>query len=220
LGAIRDISLFIENKQINEDLMIIGGDTLFFDDFLLIDVIRTFNERKDNLVLWYQSDDTLRTGILETDDKSCVINFLEKPKPEATKSRQACPCFYIFRKNTLPLFPSYCSEAKTLQQLDAPGNFIPYLIKNQPTYAYRISGRFDIGGLDTYIECNNFFTKKYNTSKNPINTSNTSNTNASNVLTSTTSSTTATISTEITSTATAIASAALASTSSRYEMKL
>jgi hypothetical protein len=39
-------------------------------------------ERKDNLVFWYHTVDTLRTGILITDESNIVTGFLEKPHPE------------------------------------------------------------------------------------------------------------------------------------------
>jgi hypothetical protein len=101
LGAIRDIALVIERAPIEDDLLVIGtvsaflphqrtaclalahatfvaccvgGDTLFFSDFSLQHVMKTFDERKDgaSLVLWYESVDTRKTGILLTDSKSVV----------------------------------------------------------------------------------------------------------------------------------------------------
>jgi hypothetical protein len=43
--------------------------------------------------------------------------------------------------------------------MDAPGNFLRFLYPYSSIYAYEIDGRFDIGGLDTYIEAEEAFTK-------------------------------------------------------------
>lgn len=37
----------------------------------------------------YTSVDTQKYGIVETDDRGVVVQFLEKPPPAATKSRKA-----------------------------------------------------------------------------------------------------------------------------------
>jgi NDP-sugar pyrophosphorylase family protein len=42
IGAIADIKLVIEKAKIDDDLMILGGDTLFFEDFSLDAVAKTF----------------------------------------------------------------------------------------------------------------------------------------------------------------------------------
>lgn len=41
--------------------------------------------------------------------------------------------------------------------MDAPGYFVRYLYSLQPIYAYAIRGRYDIGGLNSYIQCNQQF---------------------------------------------------------------
>jgi len=157
IGAIGDICLMFEKKKelLQNNLMIIGGDTLFFEDFDLSDVVTNFYERKqDNLVLCYHEEDTLKSGILETNDKNYVTAFLEKPDPKTTKSRKGCPCFYLYRKETLSLFDDYCAQTKSLQEKDAPGNFLCWLYSRAPVWVYEITGRFDIGGLETYVKCN------------------------------------------------------------------
>lgn len=58
-----------------------------------------------------------------------VTAFLEKPGPEATQSRLACPCFYMFSPAALELLPVFLAERKDepLVARDAPGNFVRYL---------------------------------------------------------------------------------------------
>jgi len=55
------------------------------------------------------------------------------------------------------MFAKYVAQTKSLQEKDAPGNFLCWLFSRSPVWVYQISGRFDIGGLDTYIKCNETF---------------------------------------------------------------
>ncbi len=72
----------------------------------------------------------------------------------------ACPCFYMYRRETLPLFAKFVAGTKTLKERDAPGNFLTWLHPRSPVYALQISGRFDIGGLQSYIECEEWFQQR------------------------------------------------------------
>ena len=42
--------------------------------------------------------ETRKYGIIEIDGDGIICGFLEKPEPEMTKSRLACPCFYFFKE--------------------------------------------------------------------------------------------------------------------------
>ncbi len=42
--------------------------------------------------------ETTKYGIIEIDENRIICGFLEKPEPEMTKSRLACPCFYFFKE--------------------------------------------------------------------------------------------------------------------------
>lgn len=48
-------------------------------------------------------------------------------------------------------------QASTLTEMDAPGYFVRYLYNKQRIYACPIRGRYDIGGLQSYIECEKQF---------------------------------------------------------------
>jgi glucose-1-phosphate thymidylyltransferase len=142
-----------------DSLIVIGGDTLFYSDFSLLDCQKRFYELGglQTIVLCYRDENTTRTGILEVDDTGKVTNFLEKPQPHETLSRLACPCFYILCKDALNFLKKYVSNAKTLKDVDATGQFIAALFKQVPVMTYSISGRFDIGALDSYIQANDYF---------------------------------------------------------------
>lgn len=149
LGAIADLHLAIKEHNINDDIIVLAGDNLF--DFELSKFIAFFREIKADCICAGQLDDreTLkRFGIVQLDQHNKVVSFEEKP--QHPKSNLAVPAVYAYRADTLPLIGQYLAEGNIP---DAPGNFIPWLIKHKPVYAYRFSGRFyDIGTLESYAE--------------------------------------------------------------------
>ncbi|XP_035666444.1 glucose-1-phosphate adenylyltransferase-like isoform X1 [Branchiostoma floridae] len=168
-GAVRCIQLAVEHFQITDDLLVIGGDTLLYEDFDLKNYLERFLELQKKtgdacLVTYYNcaEHETVKFGILEVDEHDVVTRFREKPRPEATPSRRACPCFYLYSNSSLPLLQEFLSERKDcpLKEIDAPGNFLQYLYTRRPVFVYKISGRFDVGGLQSYIVCDQYFMQK------------------------------------------------------------
>ncbi|KAK2168647.1 hypothetical protein LSH36_15g09073 [Paralvinella palmiformis] len=142
-GAVACIQLAVSDFSNEDDVLIIAGDTLFYDDFHLPSYINKFNDFKlkdpdANMLLYVTclDEEVHKYGILETDMKGRVMGFLEKPQPEETTSRK---------------------EDQPLKERDATGMFIAYLYKRWPVYAVEISGRFDVGGLETYLKCCDYF---------------------------------------------------------------
>ncbi|XP_071803334.1 uncharacterized protein [Asterias amurensis] len=170
LGAIACIELAVDHLGHQDDIIVIGGDTLFLDDFNLSSVIQEFKRRLEtqpdaNLVLACpcSEKDTVKVGILETDSDCRVTAFLEKPKPEDTSSRNSCPCFYIFSRESLPLIRQFLEEKKDgpLKDRDATGHFVKYLFSRLPVYIFNVSARFDVGALASYIPCHQFFLQRH-----------------------------------------------------------
>ncbi|XP_071336343.1 uncharacterized protein [Trachinotus anak] len=169
LGAVACLQLAVRHFKIEDHVVVIGGDTLFKEDFSLSKVKERFSDLQakceDNcLVLSYQCKDeeTHKYGILEVDSDLCVLCMKEKPLPSETESRRACPCFYVFSKKSLPLLDTFLEEKKDapIEEKDAPGNFVSWLIPRKPVYVHQISGRFDVGNLPSYIECDLYFREK------------------------------------------------------------
>ena len=124
-----------------------------------------------NLILF-----VFQHGIIEvTGENNQVKSFLEKPKPTETVSRLQSPCFYIMDRSCVHLIdvseswiihltiPNLVyfkvfldrNASEPLQTRDAPGNFIKFLV-GEPSvsiFAYHVSKRYDIGNLESYIEC-------------------------------------------------------------------
>ncbi|XP_058642554.1 uncharacterized protein zgc:136439 isoform X2 [Onychostoma macrolepis] len=164
-GAVACLQLTVKLCAVDDHLLVIGGDTLFKEDFSLRKFTERFFEvqnkdKESNLVLSYQCKDeeTSKYGILELDEDLKVQCMMEKPLLSETSSRNACPCFYLFSRSSLPLLDIFLSEKKNapIEDQDAPGTFLSWLIL-RPVYVHRISGRFDVGNLPSYIECDKYF---------------------------------------------------------------
>lgn len=152
LGAIGDINLAIQEKKLNDDLIVLAGDNYFTYD--LKDLYNYYKKVNTNLIIGSRvSEEILKQrkyGIVEIDCKGKVIGFEEKP--ENPKSNIIVPAIYIYKKETVPLFKKYLDEGNNK---DAMGGIISWLYKITPIQCYEAKGSFvDIGTLETYNELN------------------------------------------------------------------
>ncbi len=154
LGAIGDIKFAIDDENINDDILVMAGDNLF--DFDLNEFELFYQKVNHDCITVHElnnKEELKRTGVVEIDDCLKVISFEEKPKEP--KSNLAAPPFYIYKKDTLGLFEQYISQGNNP---DAPGNFIPWLIKHKDVYAFKFKGmRYDIGTLESYKKVKELF---------------------------------------------------------------
>ena len=154
LGAIADLFLAIERAKIDDDVLVLAGDNLF--DFSLKNFLKFFHSNNADCITAYHEESLealKKTGVAEVDAEGRVIFFEEKPlKP---RSNTAVPPFYIYNKATIKLIQQFLS---TGQNADAPGQFIAWLVKKKPVYAYQFEGkRYDIGSLASYEAAKEFF---------------------------------------------------------------
>jgi len=147
LGAIGDICYTINQKKLDEDLLIIAGDNYF--DFSLgqfIDVCR--NSGQDGVCVKKIDDPALLShlGIVLLDENNNIINIEEKPaKP---KSDLAMYAIYYYTRETVKLFTQYQREKNPM---DAPGNFVVWLYTRKPITTFAIEGQcHDVGTVETY----------------------------------------------------------------------
>lgn len=157
LGAIGDINFTIEKCNINDDVLIIAGDNLF--TFKLREFV-DFYEAKNapSVCVREETDINLlkRVGVAVLDDSNKILDFEEKPAEP--KSKYAVYAEYIYPKEILPVFKEYLAEGNSN---DAPGNFVAYLYKKMPTYAYPFKGEcYDVGTHDALAYVNEIYSKK------------------------------------------------------------
>lgn len=157
LGAIGDIQFVLDQLKVEDHLMILAGDNLF--DFELTDFAAYFEEAGTDCITAYEETDDAqrkRAGIVELDENRKVLSFEEKPKQP--KSPYAVPAFYLYKKETLPLFKRYLEEGNNP---DAPGHFVPYLLQHKPVHAYLFEGkRYDIGTVESYERVKAIFNQR------------------------------------------------------------
>jgi len=147
LGAIADIQFVIDKHQINDDLLVVAGDNIFTFDFT--DMVSLMKSANGDVICGFEENDPEklhRTGVIEMDENQRVIGFEEKP--QNPKSNIACPAIYVYRKETLSMIKEYLDSGLNP---DAPGHFIPWLIKKVQVYVYIMTTRmYDIGNLESY----------------------------------------------------------------------
>lgn len=154
LGAIGDISFAIDTLGINDDLLIMAGDSIF--SFPLLQFYNEFKYRDKDLLLTQhiESEEDLKrmaNVILDNDGK--VKDMVEKPSVPV--SNLVSYAAYIYKKDTVPMFKEYLASGNNP---DAPGFFPSWLHKIKPIYTYTFDGTFfDIGTPESYEEANRIF---------------------------------------------------------------
>lgn len=156
LGAIGDINFTIEKCGIKDDVLIIAGDNLF--TFKLKDFVDFYKTKKSPSVCVREEEDInllKRVGVALLDDENKILDFEEKPSEP--KSKYAVYAEYIYPKEVLPVFKEYLQEGNSN---DAPGNFVAYIYKKMPTYAYAFKGEcYDVGTHDALAYVNEIYSK-------------------------------------------------------------
>jgi len=155
LGGLRDLWLVIQQENIKEDLFVIAGDNFF--DFNLNGFVNFFKEKNKNTIGLYDIKDISKAsnfGILEINKDNEIISFEEKP--EHPKSDLVAVPFYIYPKQVVPLIKEYLDNGG---KADAPGDFVAWLYKKEPVYAYNIKGKvMDIGNPESLERARKTFT--------------------------------------------------------------
>lgn len=157
LGAIGDIHFTLQQKQIQDDLLIVAGDNLF--ELSLPHMLQFAKEKNTPVLcaknLQHKKHLLHKYGIVQLDENQKIIHFEEKPSQP--KSHFVATALYYFPQHYLHLFQQYIQEGN-LQ--DAPGYFIQWLYQKQPLYAYTFQEDwFDIGDLASLKEAQQYYTK-------------------------------------------------------------
>lgn len=147
LGAVRDIQFAIEQRRLDDDLLVLAGDNVL--DFSLVRFLRYAMEKKTSCVMRYfePSEEKLRRcGVALVDEDDLVLSLEEKPAQP--KSHWATPPFYFYTKQ----------DARRVRAgieagcgTDAPGSFIAWLCAQTTVHSMEMPGRrYDVGNLESY----------------------------------------------------------------------
>ena len=138
LGAIGDIRFV----GLDDDLLVVAGDNLFDDS--LADYESYWRERDGSCIAVLDVKDrelARKYGVVDVDENDRVTNFVEKPEdPPTTLCATAT---YLYTREHVRMIEQYLEEGNPPDQ---PGNYVAWLHKREPVYAYRFEGQwFDIG---------------------------------------------------------------------------
>jgi len=146
-GAIGDILYTVEEKNIDDDIMVIAGDNYF--TYSLKDYYDFFKKKDCDCVCVkpFENKEMLKQfGIALLDENYRVIDIEEKP--ENPKSNNVVYATYMYKRETVKLFDRYIKEGN---KPDAPGNFVVWLHTRKPVYAYTFNEEcYDIGTPESY----------------------------------------------------------------------
>jgi len=154
LGAIGDIRFV----GLDDDLLVIAGDNLF--DYSLADYEAYWREREGSCIAVLDVGDrelAKKYGIVDVDEDDRVIGFVEKPTdPPTTLCATAT---YLYTREHARLIATYLAEGNPPDQ---PGNYIAWLHRLAPVYAYRFEGEwYDIGDRDQLLEADNRMRRRH-----------------------------------------------------------
>ncbi|HEY6802490.1 MAG TPA: nucleotidyltransferase family protein [Pyrinomonadaceae bacterium] len=154
LGAIGDTNLVLNKHNIDDDIIVVGGDNLFSND------LREFGEfcREKNapvLAVYDVGDlnEIKKYNSIEVDQDGRITFFEEKPaEPKSTLTGIA---LYYYPKSSLPLIRQYIAEGNNPDQ---PGRLVQWMYQRVPFYTWKVPGLwFDVGSKETLEEAHRVF---------------------------------------------------------------
>lgn len=156
LGSIGDIEFVIRNKNVNDDILVVGGDNLF--DYSLEGYLK-FSSGKTGVTIGLYDigdlDQATKFGVVATDKNGKIISFEEKPqKPKSTLIAMCC---YYLPKDSLPVVAQYL---KASGKNDTAGDYIRWLSERKDVFGFKFIGKwYDIGSIESYKEAQQVFKK-------------------------------------------------------------
>lgn len=154
LGAIGDLNLVLTTYDIDDDIIVVGGDNLFSND------LREFGkyclEKNAPVTGVYDVGDLeqiKKYNAIEIDENNRITYFEEKPQePKSTLTGIA---LYFYPRSVLPLIRQYIAEGNNPDQ---PGRLVQWLYPRVPFYVWKVPGLwFDVGSIETLEEANRVF---------------------------------------------------------------
>jgi len=156
LGAIGDMNLVLEAGQIDDDIVVVGGDNLFSQSLgAFADYCREKNAPVTGVYDVGNLEEIKKYNAIAIDDDDRITFFEEKPAhPKSTLTGIA---LYYYPRATLALIRQYLAEGNNPDQ---PGRLVQWMYQRTPFYVWRIPGIwFDVGAKETLEEANRIFSR-------------------------------------------------------------
>ncbi|MCU1266062.1 MAG: Glucose-phosphate thymidylyltransferase [Acidobacteria bacterium] len=156
LGAIGDLSLVLNQEQITDDIIVVGGDNLMSQS--LAGFGQFCGEREAPVLAVYDVGDLNEVKKYNAIDvePDGQIRFFEE-KPAAPTSTLIGIALYYYPARTLPLIKQYLEEGNNPDQ---PGRLVQWMYRRTPFYTWRVPGIwYDVGSKETLEEANQVFAK-------------------------------------------------------------
>ena len=154
LGAIGDLHLVLTKHEVDDDIIVIGGDNLFSND---LDDFGAYCKQKNAPVTGVYDVGDLEAikkyNAIDIDEDNRITYFEEKPKnPRSTLTGIA---LYFYPKSTLALIHQYIAEGNNPDQ---PGRLVQWMYSRVPFYVWKVPGLwYDVGSIETLEEANRVF---------------------------------------------------------------
>ncbi|MCK4881553.1 MAG: nucleotidyltransferase family protein [Candidatus Omnitrophica bacterium] len=155
LGSIGDIEFALKEAQLDDDVLVIGGDNLF--DYNITEYIEFAKAKSPSVSIGLYDvgdlQEATKFGVVGLDDSSKIVSFEEKP--EEPQSTLVAMCFYYLPRNSLGLINDYLVESK---KSDTAGDYIRWLYQKNDVYGFTFTGKwYDIGSVEAYKEAQEKF---------------------------------------------------------------
>lgn len=154
LGAIGDLHLVLTKHEIDDDIIVVGGDNLFSQD--LAEFGEFCRQKNAPVTAVYDVgdlDEIKKYNSIEIDENNRITYFEEKPAvPKSTLTGIA---LYYYPKSVLPLIHQYIAEGNNPDQ---PGRLVQWMYQRVPYYVWKVPGLwYDVGSKETLEEANRVF---------------------------------------------------------------
>ncbi len=154
LGAIGDMHLVLTEHQVDDDIIVVGGDNLFNQD--LVGFGSYCREMNAPVLAVYDVGDLeliKKYNAIEVDEAGRITFFEEKPaEPKSTLTGIAS---YYYPNSTLPLIREYIAAGNNPDQ---PGRLVQWMYTRVPFYTWKVPGLwYDVGSKETLAEANRVF---------------------------------------------------------------
>ncbi|MFB6181262.1 MAG: sugar phosphate nucleotidyltransferase [Candidatus Nanohalobium sp.] len=155
-GTIGAILKLIEKEDIDDDLLVIGGDNLY--SFNILDFLDFCREKEAPATVAYDVENeevATSFGIVDLEGEK-LVDFVEKPdNPPSTLAGIAC---YYFPQEDVSLYKRYDehfskTDVPAEKYLDEPGRLIEWAHEKTDMYAYTFNGYwYDVGTPKGYLD--------------------------------------------------------------------